>query len=162
MRKPKSSTGSAYVMILIVMLTLFLLLTAALGVTAVGRRVSGQYMRFAGLYNLALAGNERALFLLEAERALLAEADIEADAALLWTGFAQTQLQNDGGWRYFYYRLGTATGEYYVRTRLRLEGHRFRVVTEARKNDGPPTRVYAWIGLSGGVMEMTGLQQIAH
>ena len=61
------AAGSTYIFILMVMLTLFLLITAVIGVTASGRRISGQYVQFAGLYNLALAGSERALFLLSKE-----------------------------------------------------------------------------------------------
>ncbi|MCL2421774.1 MAG: hypothetical protein FWD03_07950 [Defluviitaleaceae bacterium] len=55
---------SAYMFTLMIMLTMFLLITAVLGVTASSRRVSGHYIQFAGLYDMALASNERALFLL--------------------------------------------------------------------------------------------------
>jgi len=59
--------GSTYIFVLMVMLTLFLMITAVIGVTAAGRRISGHYVQFAGLYDLALAGNERAFFLLRQE-----------------------------------------------------------------------------------------------
>lgn len=49
---------------LMIMLTLFLLITAVLGITASNRRVAGHYIQFAGLYDMALSANERALFLL--------------------------------------------------------------------------------------------------
>ena len=59
--------GNAYIFVMMIMLTLFLLITSVLGLTASGRRISGHYVRFAGLYNLALAGNERAMLLLRDE-----------------------------------------------------------------------------------------------
>lgn len=65
--RQKNSSGSAYIFVVIVMLTLFLLITAALGVTATSRRISGYYIAYSGLYDLALAGAERTLFLFEYE-----------------------------------------------------------------------------------------------
>ena len=60
----KKSTGSAYIFILITMMTLFLLITAAIGLTTSARRISGYYIHFASLYDLSVAGNERALIIL--------------------------------------------------------------------------------------------------
>ena len=65
--------GGAYVFVLTVMLGLFLMITAVIGVTASSRRISGHYIQFAGIYDLALAGNERAFLLLQRE----AEGQIE-------------------------------------------------------------------------------------
>lgn len=49
------------------MLLLFLMVSAALAVTARSRRVSARYPYYANLYDIAVAGNERALFLMRAE-----------------------------------------------------------------------------------------------
>jgi len=60
-----SKAGNAYIFVLMVMMTMFLLITTVIGVTTSSRRTSGRYIQFTGLYDLALAGNERALLLLE-------------------------------------------------------------------------------------------------
>ena len=62
-----SKTGSAYLFMVMAMMTVFLLVTTALAVTSSGRRISAQYIRFAGLYDLALANSERAKLLLNRE-----------------------------------------------------------------------------------------------
>ena len=51
-------------MVLMAMMTVFLLVSTALIITASSARVSGYYIRFAGLYDLAVAGNEQAKLLL--------------------------------------------------------------------------------------------------
>lgn len=59
--------GGAYIFVLIVTLLLFLLISVTLAVTSYGRRVTAHYQNYTGLYDLAVAGNERALFLLRTE-----------------------------------------------------------------------------------------------
>ena len=67
MKANNFKAGSAYMFVMITMLNLFLLITVVISVTASSRRISGYYIQFAGLYDLALAGNERVLFLLREE-----------------------------------------------------------------------------------------------
>ena len=60
-----NNRGGTYLYILVVMMTLFLLAFASLGITAAGRQTSGHYMHHARLYGLAVSGNEHALILLQ-------------------------------------------------------------------------------------------------
>lgn len=59
--------GGAYIYVIMIMMMVFLLTTAALSMTATSRLTSSRYISFAGLYNLAVAGNERAMILLMQE-----------------------------------------------------------------------------------------------
>ena len=61
----KGQEGSAYIFVLMAALILFLLIGVAINVTTQSRNISARYIQFAGLYDLALAGNERILFLLK-------------------------------------------------------------------------------------------------
>jgi len=56
--------GNAYLFVVVAVLVITLLAGAALAVTASSRRASMYYIEFAGLYELAVAGNEQALFAL--------------------------------------------------------------------------------------------------
>ena len=56
--------GNAYVFVVIAVLVMALLAGTALVVTARGRQASAYYREFAGLYELAKAGNEQALYTL--------------------------------------------------------------------------------------------------
>ena len=58
------SDGNAYILVMIIMMALFLMTSAAVGISASGRRTSVRYINFAGLYDLAAGGCERALFVL--------------------------------------------------------------------------------------------------
>ena len=62
--KNKNTSGSAYLFVVMATMAGFMMVTIALSVTAVSRQISGYYIRFAGLYDLALAGSERAKILL--------------------------------------------------------------------------------------------------
>ena len=62
MRALRNRRGSAYLFVVVAVLMVTMLAAAALAVTIAGRRVSARYVEFAGLYDLAVAGNEQALF----------------------------------------------------------------------------------------------------
>lgn len=61
------AAGSAYMFVTIAMMTLFLLVMLTTDITASSRRISGHYMRFAGLYNLAVAGGEYLHYIFDKE-----------------------------------------------------------------------------------------------
>ena len=65
MHIPKANHGGAYIMILTAIMLILMLVTVALGVTATSRRITARYIYNAGLYDLAVSGNEQALFLLQ-------------------------------------------------------------------------------------------------
>ena len=60
----KARRGSAYIMVLAVTMLIFVLVAIALSITVVSMRATTRYPRTVGLYDLAVAGNEQALFLL--------------------------------------------------------------------------------------------------
>jgi len=64
MPTPKNHRGNAYITVLISTMLIIMLATIALSVTAVSRRLTARYSDYIGLYDLAVAGNEQALFLL--------------------------------------------------------------------------------------------------
>ena len=61
---PKSRHGGAYIMVLASTMLMLLIVVLALSVTALSRRVTAHYSYYIGLYDLAVSGNEQALFLL--------------------------------------------------------------------------------------------------
>ena len=92
MKTNSPEAGSAYIFVLMIMLTLFLLITSVLALTASSRRISSHYIQFAGLYNLALAGNERALLLLRDEVSHHAQAMAEEVRLRLHDGSIEDHL----------------------------------------------------------------------
>jgi len=64
MPAPKSRKGSAYISILAATMLIIMLAAVILSITAVSRRLTAHYSDYIGLYDLAVAGNEQALFLL--------------------------------------------------------------------------------------------------
>ena len=62
-----NSEGSAYLLVMVLMAALFLMTATAIGISASGRRTSVRYIYFAGLYDLAVSGCERAKILLRYE-----------------------------------------------------------------------------------------------
>jgi len=60
----KSQKGNAYIMVIMVALVILMLASVSLIITASSRRMTARYRYFTGLYDLAVAGNEQALFLL--------------------------------------------------------------------------------------------------
>jgi len=58
----RNRRGNAYLFVIIAVLMMTLLAGVALALTASSRRASMDYIEFAGLYDLAVAGNEQALF----------------------------------------------------------------------------------------------------
>ncbi|MCL2361935.1 MAG: hypothetical protein FWC73_09005 [Defluviitaleaceae bacterium] len=74
---PKSRRGGAYLMVLTATMLMLILVAIALTVTAVSRRLTSFYAYNAGLYDLAVSGNEQVLFLLRQEL------DSRSDAAKL-------------------------------------------------------------------------------
>ena len=79
MKITPAAGSNALVFVLIAMLTIFLQITVILGTTTFSRRISGHYIRYTSLYDLALAGSESALFLLYRET----DKDIIAGRALM-------------------------------------------------------------------------------
>ncbi|MCL2571433.1 MAG: hypothetical protein FWE11_03440 [Defluviitaleaceae bacterium] len=61
---PKKRRGGAYIMVLTVTMLILMLAVIAVSVTAVSRRITSRYSDYMGLFDLAVAGNEQALFLL--------------------------------------------------------------------------------------------------
>jgi len=64
MRAPKSRSGGAYITVLTVTLLIIMLVAIAISITSVSRRISARYSDYVGLFDLAVAGNDHALFLL--------------------------------------------------------------------------------------------------
>ena len=62
--KNKRTCGGGYILVLTAAALIMLLVTAALAVTAMSRRITARYAQFAGLYDLAVAGNEQVLHLI--------------------------------------------------------------------------------------------------
>ena len=60
----KSRRGGAYITVLTVTMVLLMIGAVVLSITAVSRRVSASYSYFVGLFDMAVAGNEQAFFLL--------------------------------------------------------------------------------------------------
>ena len=63
----KSRRGGAYIMVLTATMLVFILVGMALTISTVSRRITARYTYFMGLYDLAVSGNEKALFLLHEE-----------------------------------------------------------------------------------------------
>ena len=57
----KKTHGGAYIMVLVATMAMFLLIYAALAVTARSRETTARHEHFANLYDLAVAGNEHVL-----------------------------------------------------------------------------------------------------
>jgi hypothetical protein len=60
----KNERGNAYLFVIAASLLILMLVTAALLVTVSSRRITAPYPDFAGLYDMAVAGNEQALIFL--------------------------------------------------------------------------------------------------
>ncbi|MCL2378778.1 MAG: hypothetical protein FWC77_06605 [Defluviitaleaceae bacterium] len=60
----KAHRGSAYITVFAATMIILMLATVVLSVTAVSRRITARYSDYIGLYDLAVAGNEQAFFLL--------------------------------------------------------------------------------------------------
>ena len=63
--KKKSRQGGAYIMVVIAALAVFVLIFAVLNITAASRNITGRYAEFYGLYDISVAGNEQALYVIE-------------------------------------------------------------------------------------------------
>lgn len=82
--------GSAYAYIFIVTMLLSTVIAVTLAVTAASRRVTAQYPYYAGLYDLAVAGNEQALRVLRTE----IESQRSAIQARVYEQIAQTDMRS--------------------------------------------------------------------
>ena len=60
----KSQQGSAYIVVLTATMLMLLLVAVTLSLTAASRRIGAHRENYVGMYDLAVAGNEQALFLL--------------------------------------------------------------------------------------------------
>jgi len=60
----KNCRGGAYITVLVATMLILMLVAIVLSITAVSRRVTSRYSYFSGLFDLAVAGNEHALFLM--------------------------------------------------------------------------------------------------
>lgn len=58
----RNKNGGVYLFVLVVMLSVTMLVSAALAVTAASRRITARYGEFSSLFDLAVAANEQALF----------------------------------------------------------------------------------------------------
>ena len=61
----RNRRGNAYIFVVVAVLMITLLAGVALAITAASRRSSMAYTAFTGLHDLAVAGNEQALFILQ-------------------------------------------------------------------------------------------------
>jgi len=61
----KSRKGNAYIMVMVATMAMLMLISVVLLVTVSSRQTTARYANFTGLYDLAIAGNEQALFLLQ-------------------------------------------------------------------------------------------------
>ena len=60
----KSRKGNALIMVVVATMAMFLLISAAIAVTVPSRQLTARNINFIGMYDLAVAGNERAIYLL--------------------------------------------------------------------------------------------------
>jgi len=60
----KKSRGNAYVFVVIATVAVLMLASVALVISTRSRDITARYVNYAGLYDLAVAGNEKVLFLL--------------------------------------------------------------------------------------------------
>jgi len=70
----KSRKGNAYIMVMIATMAMLTLISVVLLVTVSSRDTTARYSNFMGLYDLAIAGNEQVLFLLQ--QGILQEGDL--------------------------------------------------------------------------------------
>ena len=61
----KRTSGSAYILVVVASLLILTLVLTALTVTASSRRLTSRYEEFFSLYDLAVAGNEQAFYLMQ-------------------------------------------------------------------------------------------------
>jgi len=96
-RVPKSKHGGAYLMVLTATMLMLILVAIVLAVTAVSRRLTAFYSYNYGLYDLAVSGNEQALFLLEQEwESRINAAKLRALTQIVGEG---TEISYNGGFR---------------------------------------------------------------
>jgi len=161
---------SALTFVITMMITLLLIVLAVHGTTASGRQTSSRYISFAGLYDLALAANQRAFFLLDQEAQILAHLQeknfeeylvyahgsylIEADFIRIvkqaqLSEFLSQNFGTTGEYFYFSYSLTVPSGTYYVRTYISKRPRALALRSVAHKEinglAGTPVRVYASI-----------------
>jgi len=175
---------SSITFVVTVMLTLFLVVAAVLGTTASGRQTSSRYIYFAGLYDLALAANQRALLLFDQEEQIIArleEKEIEGyviDTDIILSvkqeHIAEFLSQNFGaraGYYYFSYRLTVTSGVYYVQTYISQRPLALELRSTAHKEvngiAGTPVRVYArieWPNIADGELtpQMLRVRRVAN
>ena len=61
----KSRKGNAYIIVIIAAMVMLFLVSVVFSITANSRRATARYAHFTGLYDLAVAGNQQALVLLQ-------------------------------------------------------------------------------------------------
>jgi len=61
----KSRKGNAYIMVVVATMAMLMFMYVVLQVTVSSRETTARYANFMGLHDLAIAGNEHALFLLQ-------------------------------------------------------------------------------------------------
>ena len=72
----KARKGNAYIMVMVATMAILLVVFTALTITISSRQMTGRYPDFYGLYDLAVAGNEHAIFLLNEDIWLLNEEEL--------------------------------------------------------------------------------------
>jgi len=124
-------SGSAHIMVIMIATIVLLLISALLLVTISSRRATERYVNFSGLYDLAVAGNEQALFLLQqgvdAERNQITTSVIElvlenAELNLIYSN-RQFLFANNSFWTFFtqeanYFAFQNAGGSRNWETRI--------------------------------------------
>lgn len=159
------AANSAYMFVIVLSLSLFMIIFSVIALTATSRRTSAQYIHFAGLYNLAMASCERVLFLLPQDNDALTEQVRERlrtegveprlvyiDGNLSLEGrflqlfreeknraisaYLAENLGRVHAQYFFSYNLTVPTGTYAVRTYISPVAGVYRVRSTASKNGG--------------------------
>jgi len=153
--------GNAYIFVLVAVLMMTMLAGVALVVTARARQVSSYYIEFAGLYDLAVAGNEQALFSLQAAlaHAMATDADIAQAVALAAAAASRGWQVSALGWDFQAITLVTAASD----TLFRVETRIYRAAYPESTHEWPvPTRVQADIVLDGGLLAMVHSRHVTN
>lgn len=152
----KSRKGNAYITVMFVTMALIMLVSTLLIVTANSRRTTSRYEHFVGLYDLAIAGNEYALHLLQQglnfaknDGLIIPTGDCELDfqnfittampiaTTNLTSGFSQVGIEHRRHWTFeIVYTMhdGFTIRDYYnAVTTVLVTGNSFAVSTRISK-----------------------------
>jgi hypothetical protein len=141
MKRKRMNKGSAMTLVLLTVLVVSLLIYSALYVTARGRDITSYYWDYTGMYDLAVAGNERVLTIFNEANGAVTEYIDEQERRLLIAGAFEASINNNGFVRQGAgYKLGwsgelvTDIREVFVgETTVLRDGYDFTIVTGIRK-----------------------------